>query len=67
MPKHDGSGPTQKGPLTGRGGGYCVIPINTTAEVTGFLQNQERSLKKQLKHIKARINRTQTSGGISHA
>ena len=30
MPKFDGTGPNGKGSVTGRGSGYCVIPLNTT-------------------------------------
>jgi len=61
MPKFDGTGPSGKGPMTGRGGGYCVIPINTTEEELGFLKNQEQALKKQLKHVKTRIKRIEVS------
>ena len=28
MPGFDGTGPLGKGPLTGRGEGFCVVPIN---------------------------------------
>jgi hypothetical protein len=55
MPKHDGTGPNEKGPMTGRGSGYCVIPINTTEEEMAFLRNREQTLKQQLRHIKTRI------------
>ncbi len=61
MPKFNGSGPNGKGPMTGRGSGYCVIPINTTEEEIGFLRNQEQALKKQLKHVKTRIKRIEVS------
>ncbi|MBL7177896.1 MAG: DUF5320 domain-containing protein [Desulfobacteraceae bacterium] len=27
MPQFDGTGPRGKGPMTGRGIGYCVVPI----------------------------------------
>jgi predicted phage tail protein len=57
MPKFDGSGPSGKGPMTGRGGGYCVIQLNTTEAEIDFLKNQEQALKKQLRHIKIRIRR----------
>jgi hypothetical protein len=55
LPNHDGSGPNKKGPISGRGSGYCVIPINTAEEEIGFLKNQEQSLKQRLKHIQIRI------------
>jgi len=61
MPKFDGTGPNGKGPMTGRGGGYCIIPINTTEEELGFLKNQEQALKKRLRHIGARIRRIENS------
>jgi hypothetical protein len=55
LPNHDGSGPNKKGPMTGRGSGYCVIPINTAEEEMGFLKNQGQSLGQQIKHIQTRI------------
>jgi hypothetical protein len=55
MPKYNGTGPKEKGPMTGRGRGSCVIPINTAEEEIGFLKNQEQSLKQQLKYIRTRI------------
>ncbi len=61
MPKFDGTGPKGKGPMTGGGGGYCVIPLNTTEEELGFLKNREQSLKKQLKHVTTRIRHIESS------
>ena len=55
MPKFDGTGPNGKGPMTGRGSGYCVIPLNTTEQELEFLRNQEQALRKQLKHVVNRI------------
>jgi hypothetical protein len=55
MPKFDGLGPKGKGPMTGHGSGYCVIPLNTTEQELEFLKNQEQVLKQQLKHIGTRI------------
>ena len=55
MPKFDGTGPNERGPMTGRGSGYCVIPLNTTEQEIEFLKNQEQALKKQLKHVETRI------------
>ncbi len=57
MPKLDGSGPSGKGPMTGRGSGYCVIPLNTTEQELEFLKNQEQALNRQLKHVGNRIRR----------
>ena len=57
MPKLDGTGPSGRGPMTGRGSGYCVIPLNTTEQELEFLKNQEQTLRKQLKHVENRIRR----------
>jgi hypothetical protein len=57
MPKKDGTGPSGKGPMTGRGGGYCIIPIDTPEQELEFLNNQAQALGRQLKHIKTRINK----------
>ena len=59
MPKFDGTGPNGKGPMTGRGSGYCAIPLNTTDQELEFLRNQEQALRKQLKHV---INRIKALG-----
>lgn len=55
MPKLDGTGPGGNGPMTGRGGGYCIIPLNTTEQELKFLKNQEQALNRQLKHVGNRI------------
>jgi hypothetical protein len=57
MPKLDGTGPNGKGPMTGRGSGYCVIPLDTTEQELEFLNNQAQALGRQLKHIKTRISK----------
>lgn len=38
MPGYDGTGPKGEGPMTGRGGGYCLlkIPRNPDKPRTGF-------------------------------
>ncbi len=60
MPKLDGMGPNGKGPMTGRGSGNCVIPLNTTEQELEFLKNQERVMKRQLKRIGTRIKSLNT-------
>jgi hypothetical protein len=55
MPKKDGTGPNGKGPMTGRGSGYCVVPLNTATEELSFLKNQEKVLKEQLQSVKSRL------------
>lgn len=55
MPKLDSTGPTGKGPMTGRGSGKCIIPLNTTEEELNYLKNQEKVLREQLGQIVTRI------------
>jgi len=67
MPKFDGSGPNGKGPMTGRGSGYCIIPLNTPEEELDFLKNQEQALKKQLRHVTTRIRRIENNASKKEA
>lgn len=55
MPKQDGTGPVGRGPMTGRGRGKCIVPLNTTEEEFKYLKNQERSLEEQLEYVKSRL------------
>jgi len=65
MPNFDGTGPDGKGPMTGRGSGYCVVPLNTTAQELDFLKNQKKSLLKQINILESRIANLEpiTTGG----
>jgi hypothetical protein len=65
MPDKDGMGPTGKGPLTGRGRGHCILPLNTAEEELSFLKNQKKILKDQLRQLEIRIQNLETkvSGG----
>jgi|WetSurMetagenome_2_1015567.scaffolds.fasta_scaffold34408_3 hypothetical protein len=67
MPKYDGTGPRGKGPMTGCGRGYCVIPLSTTEQRLDFLKNQEQALQVQLKQIKAKIKAVKPEKEVSHA
>ncbi len=55
MPNLDGTGPGGKGPMTGCGRGYCVIPISTHEQELGFLRNRARVLQAQLRQIRTRM------------
>jgi hypothetical protein len=55
MPNFDGSGPEGKGPMTGRGSGYCVIPLDTAKDEFVYLKNRKRVLENQLNIINSRI------------
>lgn len=35
MPRLDGSGPSGRGPLSGKGLGYCVVPLDELERETG--------------------------------
>jgi hypothetical protein len=61
MPEFDGTGPGGKGPMTGRGSGKCIIPLNTTEEELNYLRNQENIMKKQLRSIKTRLHVMETT------
>jgi len=56
MPNYDGTGPDGKGPMTGFGRGYCVIPISISEQELNPLRNQAHVLREQLKQIRNRIN-----------
>jgi hypothetical protein len=57
MPKSDGTGPNGKGPMTGRGSGSCIIPLNTNEQEVEYLKNQQQALRRELNRIKNRIKR----------
>jgi hypothetical protein len=61
MPEKDGTGPRGKGPMTGRGSGYCIIPLNTTQEDCNYLKNQEKVLREQLDYIETRLKGLETT------
>jgi hypothetical protein len=67
MPSFDGTGPSGKGPMTGCGRGYCVIPISTPEQEIDFLRNQEQALELQLKQIKTRISGVKRTKEVRHA
>jgi len=55
MPNQDGTGPIGKGPMSGYGRGYCVVPMSNPKKELEYLKNQEKALETQLKQIKDRI------------
>ena len=67
MPNYDGTGPDGKGPMTGFGRGYCVIPISSSEEELELLRNQEHMLQAQLKQIRNRIKGVKTKKEVHHA
>jgi hypothetical protein len=67
MPNYDGTGPDGKGPMTGFGRGYCVIPISSSEKELALLRNQEQVLQTQLKQIRNRIKGVKTKKEVHHA
>jgi hypothetical protein len=67
MPNYDGTGPDGKGPMTGLGRGYCVIPISSSEQEIELLRNQEHVLQTQLKQIRNRITGVNTKKEVHHA
>jgi len=67
MPNYDGTGPDGKGPMTGFGRGYCVIPISSSEQELNILRNQAHVLREQLKQIRTRINGMKTKKEVHDA
>ena len=67
MPNYDGTGPDGKGPMTGFGRGYCVIPITSSEQELVILRNQAHVLREQLKQIRTRINGMKTKKEVHDA
>jgi hypothetical protein len=67
MPNYDGTGPDGKGPMTGFGRGYCVIPISSSEKELELLRNKEHMLQAQLKQIRNRIKGVKTKKEVHHA
>jgi hypothetical protein len=67
MPNYDGTGPDGKGPMTGFGRGYCVIPITSSEQELVILRNQAHVLREQLKQIRTRINGVKTKKEVHDA
>ena len=55
MPGFNGTGPRGIGPMTGRGMGYCVIPLSKQDQELDFLKNRAQALREELEQIKTRI------------
>ena len=67
MPNYDGTGPEGKGPMTGLGRGYCIIPISKSNREFELLKNQARVLQSQLKQINSRKENGQNKKEVHHA
>ena len=57
MPKRDGTGPAGKGPMTGKGGGSCIVALNTPKEELAYLKIRKEALQLELEKTKNRISK----------
>jgi len=57
MPGFNGTGPRGIGSMTGRGMGYCVIPLSTQDQELDFLKNRKQPLREELEQIETRIKK----------
>ena len=65
MPHHDGTGPSGKGPMTGRGLGYCVIRLSTPQGELDYLKKRQKALQQELARIRDRIRQiTEQSAAV---
>jgi hypothetical protein len=55
MPGFNGTGPCGIGPMTGRGMGYCVIPLSTQDQELDFLKKRAQVMREELEQIEVRI------------
>ena len=57
MPGFNGTGPRGIGPMTGRGMGYCVIPLSTREEELDYLKKRAQVMRRELEQIEVRIRK----------
>ena len=55
MPGFNGTGPHGKGPMTGRGMGYCAIPLSTQEEELDCLRKRAEVMRGELEQVEVRI------------
>jgi Family of unknown function (DUF5320) len=55
MPGFNGTGPRGMGPITGRGMGYCVVPLTTQQDELDYLKKQAQVIRGELQHIEVMI------------
>jgi len=65
MPGFDGRGPRGMGPMTGRGRGFCAVPLNVSDTEFDSLKSQMNSLREKLAQIEAKIENLSNTEGDS--
>jgi hypothetical protein len=63
MPGFDGTGPHGLGPMTGRGMGYCVIPLSTREELD-YLKKRAQVMRGELEQIEICIRKLEKSKSV---
>jgi hypothetical protein len=61
MPGFNGTGPRGIGPMTGRGMGYCVIPLSTQNQELDYLKKVAQVMRGELERIEIRIRKLEKS------
>jgi hypothetical protein len=61
MPGLDGMGPRGKGPMTGGGEGFCIVPLGNEEQQVSYLRNCAGRMQEHLKNIKKRIKELERS------
>ncbi|HXZ29916.1 MAG TPA: DUF5320 domain-containing protein [Dehalococcoidia bacterium] len=61
MPNKDGTGPNGKGPMTGRGGGRCIVSVKLPNEELDYLNSQKQVMKQQIRVVNDRISRIKST------
>jgi hypothetical protein len=65
MPGLNGTGPHGMGPMTGRGMGYCIIPISTREKELEYLRNRSEAMVEELRQIEIRISKLEKVAATS--
>jgi len=65
MPGFNGTGPRGIGPMTGRGMGYCVIPLSTREEELDYLKKRAQVMRGELKQIEVRIRKLEEPESVA--
>jgi Family of unknown function (DUF5320) len=63
MPGFDGTGPRGMGPMTGRGMGYCDVPLITEQQdELDYLKKEAQAIMSELQRIEVLIKKRDKAG-----
>jgi len=66
MPGFNGTGPHGMGPMTGRGMGYCVIPLFIQQDELDHLKKQAQAIRSELQRIEVLIKTFEKAESALH-